>query len=239
MNHLLTPKAIGVYQIKNVENGYSYIGSAANLRKRCIQHVWDLNNKKHCNPQLQKVWNKYGGDVFRFYVLEELETTEALLEREQFFLDTLLPEYNVCPIAGSAKGRVPTPEHRENLRQSLLGKRHSEERRRVNREASLKKYAERPDIIERIRLSLTGKKQSDETKRKRAETARKNRRERSWLYPNSVPPRPVAQYSLDGQLIARFGSAYEAAQSTNATNILKICNGIIMRPKKFIWRYDD
>lgn len=186
MNHDPIPKAPGVYQVKNIKNGYSYIGSAANLRKRCLQHVWDLNNRKHCNPYLQKVWNKHGSDIFEFYVLEELNDRDLLLAREQFFLDALIPEYNVCPIAGSAKGRIPTPEHREKLRQAGLGKKYPPERIEACRQGMNRMYKERPDVIERIRKSLTGKKQSEATKKKHSETMKRLRREQPERWANPM-----------------------------------------------------
>jgi len=168
VNHLTVPKAIGVDQIKNTLNGYSYVGSAANLRKRCLQHVWELNKQKHSNPYLQKVWNKYGTSVFEFYVLEELTDRDLLLTREQFFLDILIPEYNVCPTAGSSKGRVPTTEHREKLRQANKGKPHSAERIANIRKGRNKAWAERPELREIARRNQTGKKDSEATRLKKS-----------------------------------------------------------------------
>jgi group I intron endonuclease len=163
MNHLQVPKAIGVYQIKNTLNGYSYIGSAANLRKRCLQHIWELDKQKHSNPFLQKVWNKYGTEIFEFYVLEELDNRDALLDREQFFLDALIPEYNVCPTAGSSKGRVLSLEHREKLRLANLGKPHSPERIANITKGRNAAWAARPELREVARRNQTGKKDSAET----------------------------------------------------------------------------
>lgn len=39
----------GIYQIINLSNGKTYIGSAVDLSKRKIQHFFDLKNNNHSN----------------------------------------------------------------------------------------------------------------------------------------------------------------------------------------------
>lgn len=51
----------GVYQILNLVNNKSYIGSAAqSFTIRWNRHIVALNLNKHHNVPLQRAWNKYG-----------------------------------------------------------------------------------------------------------------------------------------------------------------------------------
>ena len=95
------PKKSGIYQIRNLVNGKIYVGSSINLRKRLKDHFRDLRNNRHVNQHLQKAYNKYGLDKFVFEVLEYVEK-DMLLEREQYYIDTLNvvnEGYNIRPIA--------------------------------------------------------------------------------------------------------------------------------------------
>lgn len=84
----------GIYILTNSVNGKRYIGSSNNIRKRLWKHRSLLRHNKHENPYLQNAWNKYGEDMFAFAVIETCET-DVLLEREQYYIDTLKPEYNI------------------------------------------------------------------------------------------------------------------------------------------------
>lgn len=87
----------GIYCIINIYNGKRYIGSSKNIRKRLWGHRAELRHNKHDNQYLQNAWNKYGEDKFDFYVIEQCPEN-ILLEREQFYIDTIKPEYNLNPI---------------------------------------------------------------------------------------------------------------------------------------------
>lgn len=84
----------GIYKILNVENGDFYIGSSKNLNKRWRDHQFKLNLGKHINCILQRSWNKYGENSFKFEIIE-LCSNEKLFEKEQFYLDELKPKYNI------------------------------------------------------------------------------------------------------------------------------------------------
>ena len=101
------PKKSGIYQIRNLVNGKIYIGSAVNLRKRMHKHSSNLRHNKHCNIKLQNAYNKYGKDNLVFEVVELVPNKEQLLDREQYYIDTLNTVnegYNICPIAGNTMG---------------------------------------------------------------------------------------------------------------------------------------
>lgn len=96
-------KKSGVYQILNKVNGKSYIGSSINLTWRKTKHFTELRNNKHHSIILQKAFIKYGENNFEFKVLTNT-LPEHLIKLEQWFIDNLKPEYNVCKIAGSCLG---------------------------------------------------------------------------------------------------------------------------------------
>ena len=84
----------GIYLIFNKTNQKIYVGSTSNFNKRWSQHIATLQNNKHSNSHLQRSWNKYREENFIFTVWEEC-SIEELFNREQYYLDTLKPSYNV------------------------------------------------------------------------------------------------------------------------------------------------
>lgn len=165
MNHQLTPKISGIYQIKNILSRESYIGSATNLRGRHSLHLRDLHKGKHHNRRLQNAWAKYGNDAFDFIVLEEVPDKSRLIEREQFFLDALLPEYNHCGTAGSTQGRTHGPEVRAKIGQASRGRTITPEWR-ANLSRAGKGRKRSPEAVEKGRQALLGRKHTPERREK-------------------------------------------------------------------------
>ena len=87
----------GIYIITNVINGKRYIGSAKNLKVRLYDHIRELDKNIHPNNHLQNAWNKYKEDSFEYGILEYCEEKERLL-RENFYINTLEPEYNLAGV---------------------------------------------------------------------------------------------------------------------------------------------
>lgn len=82
----------GVYQIRHLDTNRRYIGSTgrdSGFAQRWSEHKRELVGRRHKNPHLQRAWDRDGGDTLVFEVLEECESGRCL-EREQFYLDTLL-----------------------------------------------------------------------------------------------------------------------------------------------------
>ena len=125
----------GIYTITNSANGKQYVGSAVDLRRRSRAHIASLNRGAHDNSYLQRSWDKYGGASFGFVVLEFVEDVEDLIPREQHYIDTLNPEYNLRPMADSQLGWVPSEETRRKISQSNMGKKASLETRKRQSEA--------------------------------------------------------------------------------------------------------
>jgi len=105
--------SIGIYFIRNITNGYFYVGSARNCKKRWLFHQWKLNKNTHTNTHLQRAWNKYGKDSFIFEI-QETCSVEKLLLLEQVYLDKyvgLMSCYNIA----------------KNATAPMLGRHHSTE----------------------------------------------------------------------------------------------------------------
>lgn len=64
---------MGIFQIRNLVNGKIYIESSVNLDKIWNRHRVQLKMSGHPNEQLQKEWNEYGEDNFKFEILSELK----------------------------------------------------------------------------------------------------------------------------------------------------------------------
>lgn len=103
----------GVYAIENTITGMLYVGGAADIERRWMQHESDLRGRRHINRNLQAAWNESGAWAFKLSTLEICEQ-ELLTEREQHYLDAYMPlgfTYNVSRRAtGTIRHkRVPPP----------------------------------------------------------------------------------------------------------------------------------
>jgi group I intron endonuclease len=77
----------GVYAIRNLVSGKVYVGSASkSFEDRWKQHRNQLIGHRHFNKHLQAAWDRYGGAVFRFIVLE-MCPPNLCIEREQHWID--------------------------------------------------------------------------------------------------------------------------------------------------------
>ena len=104
MDKIQITKCFGIYRIKNLINDKIYVGSTTkSFSIRWRQWRGDLKRNK-ANKHLSNAWNKYGKDVFEFSILEVVIDKEKVLEREQYWIDTLKPEYNNRPNASSNSG---------------------------------------------------------------------------------------------------------------------------------------
>jgi group I intron endonuclease len=121
-------------------NGKTYVGSAINLSKRLGSYFNEKELNRNPRP-IQDALLKYGHLNFTLEILEYCSKAK-LLEREQFYLDLLIPDYNILKYAYSLLGfkhseetleklktRIVSPEHKEILSSIHKGKLVSEETR--------------------------------------------------------------------------------------------------------------
>lgn len=95
----------GVYSITNIINNKRYIGSSRDIYGRWALHERELIKGNHHSLHLQRAWDKYGKENFRFEIIEEC-LQEELLHKEQKWYDFFESGdkekgYNMSPIARS------------------------------------------------------------------------------------------------------------------------------------------
>lgn len=108
----------GIYLWINNLNGNKYVGSSENLRKR-IRSYFNKNELIKGNRPITSALLKYGHNNFTLEIIEYCSKTE-LLNREQFYIDLLVPEYNVLKHAYSLAGYRHSKETLEKLRHKIV-----------------------------------------------------------------------------------------------------------------------
>lgn len=147
----------GIYRIRNTLNGKCYIGSACCFKKRWSGHRSHLNRGIHHSAALQRAWNKYGPSAFVFEILS-LHHGELLIQHEQEAIDDLLPEYNVCRVAGSSAGRRTSEKTKALLAVAITGmQRSAETRARMSASRRSRKFEPPKSMETRLKLSAATK----------------------------------------------------------------------------------
>ncbi len=78
----------GLYTITNLVDGKMLIGQSTNISKRLMQHLTKLRGNYHENDYLQKAFNKYKEENFKFEVLEYCDK-QFLLSEENYWCNLL------------------------------------------------------------------------------------------------------------------------------------------------------
>lgn len=128
-------KKSGIYRWTNLINNKSYIGSAYKLNRR-LSDYYSIDQYKRIRIKGRSMINdailKYGISNFSLDILEYCEFN--IIEREQYYLDILKPEYNICKIANSALGRRLSEEAKNSIsiknkgiNNGMFGKTHTKE----------------------------------------------------------------------------------------------------------------
>ena len=170
----------GIYQIRNVKNGNIYIGSAVNIVARWRKHIRDLNSNKHHSRYLQNAWSKYGADCFEFSIIETCFAF-VLIFREQHYIDTLKPDYNIAPKAGSSFGIKRSDEYRKKLSLSRIGTKATPETRakmsasRMGHPVSFEARKKKSEALKGKPSGRLGYKHNPETLYKISESAKGNK----------------------------------------------------------------
>jgi group I intron endonuclease len=96
----------GIYGINNLITGKSYVGSRKCLASRLSSYYSKkamLNKLSTRKSIIYSALLKHGYDNFSLDILEYCEV-DVLIEREQYYLDTLKPKYNILKAANSRLG---------------------------------------------------------------------------------------------------------------------------------------
>lgn len=108
-----------------------YIGSTAQLVSRIKSHRSCIINNKMESPIFYRSVLKHGWNKFKFGVLEYIDLSgvksyegkrNTILRREQYYMDLLKPQNNICKKAGSSLGVKRNSMFSINLSRSRRGK---------------------------------------------------------------------------------------------------------------------
>lgn len=149
----------GIYRWINKKDNKSYIGSAISLNRRLANYYSYVMLSKE-KRIISRALLKYGYSNFQLEILEYCDLS-LLIEREQYYLDLLKPEYNILKIAGSRLGYRHTEETLAKFRARKLT---NEEKAKIGATHKGKILSE--ETKERIRAAHVGKILSEITRAK-------------------------------------------------------------------------
>ena len=208
------PTSTGIYSITflNSKSKKVYIGSASSMRRgggfksRWINHISDLNLKKHDSKKLQNACRKYGIDNMIFSVMLECPPEQCLIEEQKFIdqYDSFNNGYNSRPVANNQLGFRHSDETKCKIK-----KYHEERNQDLIKEYEdkvLELYSQNVPIRE-MRKLLPIKRKLITTILKNNMVVIKNKADYVRI--------PVYQYDSNGQFVQKWGSAYECANNTN------------------------
>lgn len=206
----------GIYMVLNKETLSYYIGSASTgkFNSRFTNHLIYLTGSKIIKNSVKK----YGLHNFCFIVLElfpevvNQENNKKLLDLEDFYLKSLLPDYNILTEAGSSFGY----KHSEVTRIKMKAN-YSEDRRNqigdLNRGKSLS-----PETIEAIRKSALNREKPIHT-----EQGILNMKKNS---------KPIIVKELNNTVYGEFNSIVETAEALNCST--KTIQRTLKSPSKLL-----
>ena len=154
----------GIYCLKNTIDDKCYVGSAQKLNYRLWNHKHKLVKGNHANNILQNFVNKYGIDKLYFEILERVDI-DNLIEKEQYWIDTLKPQFNILSTAGSSKGIILSESHKEKISHGRKGILHTEDTKQKISE-SMKGISKTKEHSTKVGLKHKGKVVSEEQKDK-------------------------------------------------------------------------
>lgn len=179
----------GIYRWVNNINGKTYIGSSSNISKR-LKNYYNLSCLEKSNMTIYKALLKYGYSNFSFEILEYCDES-IVLQKEQYYLDSLAPDYNILKTAGNSLGYKHSEVTKQKISEINQGKTFSED--------TLKKISE---SVRGENNHFFGKNHSIESKEKMSQT------KGTIIY----------QYSLELDLLSSFLSSKAAAKYFKASN---------------------
>lgn len=141
-------KISGVYKITNTVTSDFYIGSSCDILRRWTQHRCPSSWKRQLNIIMYKDMKKYGKNQF---VLDIVEETDNLLEREQYFIDLLKPTYNANRAFGHDLDRYKSiyKKYRESEKCRKTQKEYNESERgkKVRRDYKMRPCSYKGEIL--------------------------------------------------------------------------------------------
>lgn len=93
----------GIYMWVNTINNKKYVGSSAELQRRFSAYYSIAYITKYNTTMIHRALLKYGYSAFSLHILEYCNSS-VLIEKEQYYMDLIKPEYNLLKTAGSSLG---------------------------------------------------------------------------------------------------------------------------------------
>lgn len=199
-----------IYLWTNNINGKKYIGS----------HIGNINDGYiGSGVAFNRAIIKYGIDNFKREIIEYVDKKEDVLIREQYYIDLYDAAnskqfYNIKPKAGGGFEFINSiPEIRKN---------------NIDRLKTIWKHLPHPK-------GHSGKVHSEEVKRKISESSKKSAKHRKYNR-----SKPILQFDLYGNYIAKYDSIADAARAVNGngSNIKYTAEGKFKKAYNYVWKYD-
>ncbi|HDR4584738.1 TPA: GIY-YIG nuclease family protein [Bacillus cereus] len=223
---------IGIYKITNKSNGKFYIGQSTNIKQRFKNHKEAINRKpddKRGHGPLYDDMREFGLDCFSFEVLE-LCDVEALDEKEEYYInlyDAVNQGYN------RSKTAIATND--EDVMKKIITPAFIDKQRKRFSEMNNKNWKD-PEYREKM------SKKSSELQKKRLENP-EYLAEKSAVLKKATDKmkKRVAQYTLDGELVAIHEGLRVAERATGIRSIDKHLKHPDKRKQAggFVWKYVD
>jgi group I intron endonuclease len=168
---------ICIYSIINLKNNKRYIGYTVDFKHRKLRHLKDLRRNIHGNEHLQKAYNKYGGDIFVFEVLEECKKAE-LVSKEHKWCITFNTHnfkfgYNIYPTGEGKRKKIPK-KMRKKISESLKNSNYRHPPELIQQIAEKHRgFKHTAKSIKKMSQSMMGHDVSEETRKKISESVKK------------------------------------------------------------------
>jgi group I intron endonuclease len=156
---------LALYRIVNVTNGKFYVGSSIVVKTRLRTHRRDLRNGSHHCSYLQRAWNKYGEESFKFEIIEYFDDKVLLIEAEDRWLSVHQGQSHCYNTGRTAKasflGRTHADETKAKVSAAQKGKQHrlghtNSPEHRARQSAGMKGIKKSPEHCEKIRQRMIG-----------------------------------------------------------------------------------
>jgi group I intron endonuclease len=216
----------GIYMWKNLQNDKRYIGSSNNLRVRFLKYFNTNSLRKKKYMAICCAILKHGYSNFSLTIIEYCEA-EQCLEREDFYLSSWKPEYNINP-----KATAP-----------FSGRKHSDETKIIMSDAKKGEnnpnYGKTRNHTEETKTIMSdahkGKTHSDKTKTKISDalTGEKNPMHNKPKPQGAGKPSQAIEV-IDNKTNEKitYNSMDEAARALNLPSYRIISNYILRNQKK-------
>jgi group I intron endonuclease len=172
----------GIYTIECVANGKVYVGSAKDFEGRWTIHLNNLRGNRHINPHLQRSFNKYGEESFKFerhIVIEGEYNKELYFEIENETMQRLGESKTLFNIAKAEGGWTYATEERKDEIKKKISDSMNERYASLTKEERKQMFGKHAGISrseetkKKCSEALKGVKKSDATKKKMSDSQKK------------------------------------------------------------------